>query len=299
MHLVLGALVWDPQIRGALIVVTGLLVLPGSVYLLLATNTGMKLGFLLALAGLSGWLVILNILWLGGGGLGSIGYKGIAPGYRVQEIVTGDLVAHSALRAITGTPGKPSTQFPNGWTFLSASSSGLAGALPAAGTALIPPATGAKATSTYAPPFTTSQDYVEVSAWSKGGHDYLLNLFGYKVYWRIRHHGIYIKHQPHYVVVRVSPVLPTVTLAGAATTLPEADVTKPMVTVVLEGNPGSLRQPPMLSGLGALLVFLLTCENLHARDKAIARRKAEEQSGDSGPPGGGDRPKPAGELQPA
>jgi len=295
MHLLLGALVWDPQLRGALIVATGLLVLPGSVYLLLSTNMGMKLGFLLALAGLSGWLVILNIVWLGGGGLGSIGYKGIAPGWQVKEIITGDLVEHSGISAITGTPGKPSTQFPNGWTFLSASSSGLAASLPAAETALIPPAAGAVATSTFAPPYKTSQDYVEVGAWTKGGHNYLFNLFGYKVFWRIRHHQIYVKHQPHYVVIRVSPALPTVTLAGAATTLPAADVTQPMVTVVLEHNAGSLRLPPMLIGFGALLVFGLTCENLHARDKAIRRRKAEEQSGDSGPPG--ERSRPAGELQ--
>jgi hypothetical protein len=100
-------------------------------------------------------------------------------------------------------------------------------------------------------------------------------------------------------VIRVSPALPTVTLAGAATTLPAADVTQPMETVVLEHNAGSQRLPPMLIGFGALLVFGLTCENLHARDKAIRRRKAEEKAGGPGPPDGGERSRPAGELQPA
>ena len=34
----------------------------------------------------------------------------------------------------------------------------------------------------------------------------------------------FIKHQPHYLVIRVQPSLPSVTLAGAAATLPAADL---------------------------------------------------------------------------
>ena len=41
---------WDPTIRGYLVVATGVAVLCGSVYLLLATNTGVRLGFLIAAA---------------------------------------------------------------------------------------------------------------------------------------------------------------------------------------------------------------------------------------------------------
>jgi hypothetical protein len=36
----------------------------GSVYLLLATNLGARLGFLVAAASLSGFLVLLSILWM-------------------------------------------------------------------------------------------------------------------------------------------------------------------------------------------------------------------------------------------
>ena len=35
------------------------LILPGSVYLLLATNMGARVGFLLAVAGLTGWIAVL------------------------------------------------------------------------------------------------------------------------------------------------------------------------------------------------------------------------------------------------
>jgi hypothetical protein len=295
MHASLAVISWDPQIRGALIVLTGVVILMGSVYLLLATNVGARLGFLLAVAGLSGWLVLLNLLWLFGPlELGSIGYKGVAGGWAVEEIITGDLAQNSTLKAIAGTPGKPQTAFPNGWMVLPAGNSLRSSASPFADTALIPPATGAKATSSYPPPFTTTSDYVDIAAYAKGGHNYLFNLFGYKVFWRIRNHFIYIKHQPKYVIIRVQKALPSITLLGGATTLPAADVTQPIYTVVLAHNSGSLRLPPILIGFGSLLIFGLTCERLHARDKEIARRKA---GGSGGPPGA--RSRPAGELQPA
>ncbi len=40
---------WDPGIRGILTVAVGVAVLMGSVYLILATNTGARLGMLIAL----------------------------------------------------------------------------------------------------------------------------------------------------------------------------------------------------------------------------------------------------------
>jgi hypothetical protein len=294
MHL-LGVVTWDPQLRGALILLTGVLVLPGSVLLLLSTNLGLRLGVLIAAGGLAGLLLLLNIIWLMAPlGTGPIGYKGSASGWVIKEIVQGDLAQHSGVHAVTGQPGKPSTQFPNGWTFLPAGSSLLASAAPAADTALIPTPAGSKPAA-FPAPFTTTQDYVGVGAWTKGGHNYLVNLFGYKIYWRIRHHTIFLKHQPHYVVIRVQPSLPSITLAGAAATLPAPDATKPVYSVVMLRDVGSLRLPPILLGFGALVVFAVTVEKLHSRDREIARRRAEEATGSpSGP-----APRPAGELQPA
>lgn len=62
LHIIAG-LGWDPAIRGILSVLTGVVVLMGSVWLLLATNTGARLGMLLSLAGLAGWMTILTLLW--------------------------------------------------------------------------------------------------------------------------------------------------------------------------------------------------------------------------------------------
>ena len=289
LHFLLASVTWHDQLRGAVIVIVAALILPGSVYLLLATNTGAKLGLLLAVAGLSGWLLALNIVWLSYG----IGYKGGQSTWIVKEIVTGDLVSHSAIKAVVPTPGDPKTAFPNGWTYLPPGNSILAPAAPVADKALIPPAAGARPSSSFPAPFKTTQDYVQLGGWSKGGHNYLVNLFGYKVYLKIKHHPIFIRHQPHYLVVRVQPSLPSITLAGAAATLPAADATQPTTSVVMLRDVGSLRLPPILLGFASFIVFALSCERLHSRDKEIARRKEEEATG--GPPRG----RTAGELQPA
>src|SRR5258708_1626470 len=152
-----AAVSWDPQLRGALIVLTGVGVLAGSVYLLLSTNLGAKMGFLLSAAGLSGLLVLLNVIWLMGPlGNGSIGYKGVGNGWRIVQIETGDLVARSTTGVITGepgTPGKPSTTFPAGWTYLAPGTPLLASAQPAADAALIPLPAGSTRKQAFPPPF--------------------------------------------------------------------------------------------------------------------------------------------------
>jgi hypothetical protein len=299
MH-ALAALTWDPQLRGALILLTGVTILVGSVLLLLYTNLGLKLGFLAATAGLSGLLLLLNIIWLMAPlETGPIGYKGSNSGWIVEEIVQGDLASQSAVHAVVGAPGKASTQFPNGWTPLKTGSGLLASAGPAADAALTPPAANAAAARApkFPPPFKTTLDYVVVGAYTKGGHNYLVNLAGYKVYWRIRQHYIYIKHQPHYVIIRVQPALTSVTIAGT-TTLPAPDATKPIYSVVLLRDVGSLRLPPVLLGFAALIVFGVTTERLHSREKEIARRRAAGE-GPGGPTGPPTEARPAGELQPA
>jgi hypothetical protein len=62
LHLIAG-LSWDPAIRGILVVMVGVTVLLGSIYLILATNLGARLGILVLLSGLFGWLTILTMTW--------------------------------------------------------------------------------------------------------------------------------------------------------------------------------------------------------------------------------------------
>ena len=55
---------WNPTIIGVLTVLCAVGLFCGSTYLLLGTNLGARLGFLVAAAGLSGFLVLLTTLWL-------------------------------------------------------------------------------------------------------------------------------------------------------------------------------------------------------------------------------------------
>ena len=48
----------------ALTVILAIVTLCGSVYLILATNLGARLGILIALAGLSGWIMLMGLIWM-------------------------------------------------------------------------------------------------------------------------------------------------------------------------------------------------------------------------------------------
>jgi hypothetical protein len=62
LHLVAG-IDFNTGIRGILVVTLAIVLLPGSVYLLLATNMGSRLGLMVALAAVFGWCSILTMTW--------------------------------------------------------------------------------------------------------------------------------------------------------------------------------------------------------------------------------------------
>ena len=71
---------WDPEVRGFLTVALAGVLLVGTVWLLLVTNTGVRLGSLIALAGLFGWFTIMALIWW----LQGIGYTGASPSWEYQ-----------------------------------------------------------------------------------------------------------------------------------------------------------------------------------------------------------------------
>lgn len=76
----LGGISWDPELRGLLTVALAATLLVGTVWLLLVLNTGVRLGSLLALAGLFGWFTIMAIIWW----LQGIGYAGDVPRWEYE-----------------------------------------------------------------------------------------------------------------------------------------------------------------------------------------------------------------------
>ena len=92
MHVTAGAELirnglWYPTILGVLVVVAGVGLFCGSIYLLLGTNLGARLGFLIAFTGLAGFMVILTLLWcVTASPLNTL--KGRIPQWKVQQVVT-------------------------------------------------------------------------------------------------------------------------------------------------------------------------------------------------------------------
>ena len=94
---IVAGLAWDPEFRGFMAVLTGLIVLPGSVWLLVATNSGVRLGTLISLAAFFGWMTIMASVWW----LYGIGYAGDSPTWEEVEIVEGsDAEGHLTFAAL-------------------------------------------------------------------------------------------------------------------------------------------------------------------------------------------------------
>ena len=77
---------WYPTILGILVVVAGIALFCGSIYVLLATNLGARLGFLVAFTSLMGFMVLLSTLWITTASpLNTL--RGRLPSWKVAEVV--------------------------------------------------------------------------------------------------------------------------------------------------------------------------------------------------------------------
>ncbi len=88
----LAGIGWDPEIRGFLTVALAGALLVGTVWLLLITNTGIRLGSLIALAGLFGWFTIMAFVWW----LQGIGYTGDSPVWEYEAAFADQAGAEAA-----------------------------------------------------------------------------------------------------------------------------------------------------------------------------------------------------------
>ena len=78
---------WYPTILGILVVLFAVALFCGSIYVLLATNLGARLGFLVAFTALTGFMVILTLLWITTASpLNTL--RGRVPEWEVLEVVT-------------------------------------------------------------------------------------------------------------------------------------------------------------------------------------------------------------------
>jgi hypothetical protein len=306
-----AAIAWNPEIRNILSLLVGIGILMGSVYLLLATNTGARLGLLISLAGLFGWMMIMGVIWLAYG----IGLRGSDPTWSAVEINHGDLLAADLAEArelplpadladpeeiLQENPELEEVIFPegrenlpdptlgqiieadpelreelgldedglNGW-FLLIPSDPIRGEAQAAADAALGPDGNAV--------FESTSEYRVLDAFSFGGEERIPEDAGpverawLKIKSTLRN---LIGRPEHFAVVQVQRVIPQETEPGQAPPAPQVDPNAPVESVILIRDYGDRRFPAFMVTLASAVLFGITCNALHRRDKIAARNRA-------------------------
>jgi hypothetical protein len=253
------AINWEPEIRGVLIVVIAVSLFCGSIYVLLATNLGARLGFLVALTGLMGWLMLMGIMW----SIYGIGLKGPDPSWKAVPgrtvLQDTDALYQAGLfsRRIDVPEG---AGFPeeadlvadefqrDGWTQVSEDDPSFAQASAAAGEFLED--TGAFA----------AGEFQAVRVFDVGGERYpMIGDFDLVAFF----------HKPRHAVVEVAPLVQVRTEAGRAPPPPTVDDARQRQYVYMVRDLGARRQPAFVLAFGAGLIFLVGCWLLHRRDRRV------------------------------
>jgi hypothetical protein len=94
-------------VKGILVVVTAFVLLPGSVYMLLATNFGALKGYLIAATAFFGFLILLSATWLFGlpGTTPLTGPKGTAPTFKFFTLDDPAASRYDSVRSFRGAAG--------------------------------------------------------------------------------------------------------------------------------------------------------------------------------------------------
>ena len=280
----LAGIAWDPEIRGILSVLVGVVVLGGSVYLLLGTNVGHRLGVLLSLAAIFGWMTIHGLVWLIYPPI--MGPAGRGPSWEIQEVVYGDLTASMLEKAhgVDTSALPPSEEIDDlapedvvevseehaddldGWELLAASDASRGEAQTAVDAVL---AEG------IVPGLEESTSRVFTYTFETGGKpqresDSVVDRISNRIGNTLR-----LTHPPHYAIVQMQPAIDQGEPApGEPTPTPEPDDDAQTVSAVLVRDLGERRLPATLISLGSGLIFGLLCVMLHQRDRRVAEHRS-------------------------
>lgn len=271
MSAALLAINWEPELRGVLTVILGTVAFMGSVYMILGTNIGARLGFLVALCGLAGWMALMGGIWW----IYGIGLKGADPSWvqvpgrtviqDADDLYQAGVLENRLQLSDVDVPADINDVVYNG--FVSEEWRVLGESEPAFGQA------AASATV-----FLEEEDALEAGAFKVtnvfeiGGEAYP------KIFGQDALDQIAFFHKPYYTVVEVAPYIPLRTEPGRAPSAPEVDPTQEAQYVYMIRDLGSRREPAALITIGSTIVFLALAWMLHRRDQFVAEnlaRKAE------------------------
>jgi hypothetical protein len=258
------AIGWEPELRGILIVIISVGTLCGSVYLILGTNLGARLGFLVALTGLAGWMFLMGMIWAVYG----IGLRGKEPTW---DPVPGRTVLQDNAALFSAGVFESRIDIPEdatppvaadlvsqefideGWVPIGEEEPSFGQAASAAGVLL--EETGAFA----------AGEFQAVNVFDIGGESFpRIGDFDLLAFW----------HKPHHVVVEVAALEPTRAEAGRAPAAAVIDDTRQHQYVYMVRNLGTRRQPAFVLTVGAGLIFGALCWLLHRRERFVATNRS-------------------------
>lgn len=254
------AIGWEPELRGLLTVVIGVVILCGSVYGIMATNMGSRLAFLVAVTALAGWMMLMGIVWA----IYGIGLRGPDPSWQAVPGagVLQDVNALGAAGVLNPNADVPDDATPTesaeivrdtfidqGWVVLDKAS----------------PAFGQAQAS-------ASELLIEEGAFAAGQFE-IVEVFdiGGERYPKINDSLDFIAffHTPHYVVAEAAPFVPVRTEPGRAPARPEIDENRQREYVYMVRDLGARRQPAIVLAIGGAVIFLALCYLLHRRDRIL------------------------------
>jgi hypothetical protein len=256
------AIGWEPELRGLLTVVIGFVILCGSVYLIMATNLGARLGFLVAATALAGWMMLMGTVWW----IYGIGLRGPDPTWQPVEgaSVLQDVQALNAAGVLDPPVQVPPDATPTesaeivaetfvdqGWIILDTASPAFGQSQSAASEVLIE-----------LDAFEAGQFEI-VRVFDIGGERYpkINETLDFFAFW----------HTPHYVVAEAAAFEPVRTEPGRAPARPVIDEDRQREYVYMVRDLGARRQPPAVLTIGAAAVFLALCYLLNRRDRIRTR----------------------------
>ncbi|MFM9037057.1 MAG: hypothetical protein ACKOJ9_05155 [Actinomycetota bacterium] len=256
------SITWEPEIRGILTVIIGTVALCGSVYLLLGTNLGVRLGFLVSMAGLFGWMMCMGIIWMSYG----IGLVGNSPSWKPADPFSIVREGRFLLDAeVIDVP----IDTPEGASF--AETADAAGeAMESEGWRLLPSDDRGRGQAIAA-----ADEIIQVEAEMYAAGEYeatRVYVRGGERYPKIGDEIDFLAffHKPSYAIVEIAPLVPQRTEPGRAPARPVIDENQPHQYVVMIRDLGSKRQPATFITIGSTLIFAICCWLLHRRDRIVA-----------------------------
>ncbi len=259
---------WEPEIRGALTVIIGVVALMGSVYLILGTNMGARLGLLVALAGLFGWMATMGAIWWTYG----IGLQGRQPTWKPAAPIS--IVRDARLLDRAEVIGAP-IKIDSGATPTDVAKAAQAEIVAAGWTKLddADPRRGQAVASAddiiqnkakeYA-----AGEYTAVAVYDRGGERWP------KISESIDFTALL--HKPRYALVELASLVPQRTEPGRAPARPVIDNEQPHRYLLMIRDLGSKRQPAVFITIGSTIIFLILCWLLHRRDRFLNENIAGE-----------------------